>query len=534
MTSALALTLAVYFAGDSLRLGWQARGWPQAIDPDSVNLLHPVPSVFHPYVSERFAPPERELSRILRRVEPLPSGMPASLCLHALAAHGLDAKFENDRIVSGRELLRLFTDDTVGRAYFGAPLMFRTRYGLRVKSDSDVGAAREKHYDQTLGCFAQLGLPLSQSIRVDGLTMELRDVLRDSIASFDLRQSEIEWTAIAYASYLPPYRVWANKFGERFSFDQLADELIGRDLSKASCCGCHVVEAVLHLLRVDREVVEVLSPDVRRQLTESLRRFVRSAVTEQADDGSWGPRWFHGVSATGTTAWPDVRRLESRLLATSHIAHWLMYLPLEMRVSGDVLKRAEIWLYENLKDVTDEFVLQNFCPCSHGAWVLRIASWTAPPNSAAPRESSPNSLGAAPIHMLALPRGDGFGSCVMIARPRVVFLIAQASFKLREDNSMNKKQGRLAAIGVMGLSGYLLLSNTSNPVAGKMVSDNVAADLRGGCQGTAKAACARTGLGCLGGTKIIGGATSATGQGNVNCGTSCGSFFSSTTACAAS
>jgi hypothetical protein len=352
----------------------------QAVSPDTVDSLRPARLDFQPGATSGFVAPERELARILHQVEPLQSGMSASLCLHSLMAHGLDARFENNRIRSGRDLIRLFTDDRFGRAYFGAPVMIRTRHGLRPVTEQDVAATTEKHYDQTLGCLAQLGLPLTQPIIVDGTTWSLRDVLRDSIACFELRQSEIEWTVLAYATYIPPHREWVNKFGERFSFDELANELLNRDLKNASCCGGHVVEAVLTLLKADRSVADVLSPTVRRRLSDRLREFVQAAITEQAADGSWGPRWFQATSSVRERPWPDNRRVEPRLLATSHIAHWMMYLPDELRVPRDALHRAHRWLYLTLKDVTPEFVQENFCPCSHGALVLRENSRLASPD----------------------------------------------------------------------------------------------------------------------------------------------------------
>ena len=390
-----ALLVVLFGLGHRWLTGSAEENQTRAVSPDTVDSLCPTRRDSHLEATSGFVAPERELAQILHRVEPLQTGMSASLCLHSLMAHGLDARFENNRIRSGRDLLRLFTDDRFGRAYFGAPVMIRTRYGLRPVTERDATATTEKHYDQTLGCLAQLGLPLSEPILVDGTTGSLRDVLRDSIACFELRQSEIEWTVLAYASYLPPHREWVNKFGERFSFDELASELLNRDLTKASCCGGHVVEAVLTLLKADRSVADVLSPTVRRRLSDRLREFVQAAISEQAADGSWGPRWFHAMSSVREHPRPDNRRVERRLLATSHIAHWMMYLPDEVRVPRDALHRAHRWLHFTLKDVSPEFVQENFCPCSHGAWVLRENSRLASPDLiVSPRSLSESSAGS--------------------------------------------------------------------------------------------------------------------------------------------
>jgi len=259
------------------------------LGPDAVHLLRTDPICFSPAVPGGFQIPPEDLARILRQVEPQGRDMTASVCLHVLAVHGLEATFRHERLTSGREILRLFTDDASGKAYFGSPAMVCTRYGIRPAIHGASGASQEWHYDQTLGCLAGLGIPLSLPIRIGGAEYCLREALRDSLASFELRQGELEWTVVAYASYLPPYRSWVNKFGEPCSFDDLTEALLGRDFTKGSCSGCHIVEAMIKLLRVNREVAEVLSPEVSARLAARLGEVVRVVLSRQEADGSWGP-----------------------------------------------------------------------------------------------------------------------------------------------------------------------------------------------------------------------------------------------------
>jgi hypothetical protein len=405
--TALAIGCACIACGLTLiaAVGRRDREYPQPVDArqevgqSAVSSLRPWPTVFFPDASGGRAIPKEDLDRILRKVEPPPSGMPASLCLHALVALGLESKSEGGRFASGRDILRLFTDEESGRGYFGTPLMIGTRYGLRPVVVPTSETIHEKHYDQTLGCLAQLDLPLTLPIRADGKTLALGDVLRDSIACFELPQSEIEWTAIAYASYLPPHRAWVNKFGERYTFDQLADELLRRDLTKASCCGCHIFEAVVTLLRADREVALVLSSGIRRRLDRRMREFVSAALSKQEADGSWGPLWYRELlpaPAARELTVRDDRRTESRLLSTSHLAHILMCLPERSQSTRAALLKSEAWIYRVLKDATPEFIHRNYCPSSHGAWVLRTASNAAAASPATPtgrpqRRSRPDS-----------------------------------------------------------------------------------------------------------------------------------------------
>jgi hypothetical protein len=217
----------------------------------------------------------------------------------------------------------------------------------------------------------QLGLPLSFPIKIGGESYTLRDILRDAIASFDLHQGEIEWTAIAYATYLPPYRQWINKFGDRYSFDDLVKELLKRRFDRGSCCGCHVLEGMIVLERTDRQVAHLLSDEVRRQLQTRLREVVATAIAHQACDGSWGPDWHLGLEPpSGNDESPDRQSEELRLLATSHLAHSLMYLSGDRRVPSSVLLRAGKWLHATLERANPAFVRENLCPCCHGAWVV--------------------------------------------------------------------------------------------------------------------------------------------------------------------
>lgn len=361
---------------------WRDKARP-VVDPSELGEAQVLPIGFKADASGGFVVPAPDLTRIMRKVAPASSGMSASLCLHSLVALGLDARFQDNRIATGRDLLRLFTDDECGRRYFGGPVMVGTRYGLRPVLSPGSEVMNEKHYDQTLGCLAQLGLPLTHPMKFEGKAFTLRDVLRDSIASFELHQSEIEWTAIAYAAYLPPRRAWENKFGETYTFDQLAVELLDRDLSRTSCCGCHVFEAVLALLRVDQEATPILSYPVRIKLDKALESYVSAVLTGQDADGSWGPHWYRNLLTAsqrqGLTSGGE-RAAEARLLATSHIAHLIMFLPERLRVPEGALARSEGWILRTLSGAGDDFIRDHFCPSSHGAWLLRVASGETSPD----------------------------------------------------------------------------------------------------------------------------------------------------------
>lgn len=322
-------------------------------------------------------PLARRIESIQLQIGPLESQMSAAYCLHLLCAYGFDAHFDHPQFSSGIDLLSLFTDDEKSSAYFGTPTMIRTRYGIRQPIRVDFKAGKnsiEAHCDQFLACMAQLGASLTMPMTVGADVLSLRDVLRDSVANFHLRQREIEWTAIAYASYLSSCRVWENKFGERFTFDQLADELLQRNLHRASCCGSHIVEALILLLRVNDEHTQLLTDEMRLRVRERLQELVSIALANQRDDGSWDAEWFRLNRKSDDDSFDtfDARAAAlRRLLPTSHLPHWMLLLPAELKVPDVVLCRAAGWCCRQLEQSTRDDLRTHFCPLTHATSLLR-------------------------------------------------------------------------------------------------------------------------------------------------------------------
>ena len=171
----------------------------------------------------------RDIQWLDRQIQ-LPTRMKpnSSYLLHLLRVHGKSGRVEGGEPSSGEAILKLFTDERAGASYFGQSPLVRTASGVRFPTQEKPpidDRSLEQHRDQTLAAFGELGLPLSHPLNLGDRPASLRDVLRDSIANFHPRQEEIAWTAMAYALYLPPIRAWVNRYGERFTFDDLADEL---------------------------------------------------------------------------------------------------------------------------------------------------------------------------------------------------------------------------------------------------------------------------------------------------------------------
>jgi hypothetical protein len=316
--------------------------------------------------------------RWLRRQIQPPAGerISVSYCYHWLRVHGRDPAARTGPFPSRDAALELLTDQQAGEAYFGRPPVVRTRSGARFPTaDADAAAAEfslEAHRDQGLATLAELGVPLTHPLRIAGETFPLREVLRDSLANFHLGQEELTWTALAYALYLPPANHWVNRYGESFSFDDVVGELLGRPLDKASCAGTHLLYSLTILARVDRQM-PVLSGPVRDRLWERLGHSVDVARRTQDAGGFWRVDWnrelLGAAPAEGWSRPPDLPW--TRLLATGHLAEWMLYLPPEVRPPADDLRRAGRWLYRQLHTHSAAQLQEWFCPCAHAVCVLR-------------------------------------------------------------------------------------------------------------------------------------------------------------------
>lgn len=98
--------------------------------------------------------------------------------LHLLRVHGADGRFLRGEPASAAKLLELLTDDRQGRAFFKAPVLLRTRDGVRYALPPDRlelrNRGQEAHPDQCLGLLAELGVPLSQPLHLGGDPATLR------------------------------------------------------------------------------------------------------------------------------------------------------------------------------------------------------------------------------------------------------------------------------------------------------------------------------------------------------------------------
>ena len=326
--------------------------------------------------------PSTELTGLLNSTKsprlPVEEGLSPSLCLHLMKIRGIHAKLAlgPEEATETVSLINVIFDKRLGTKHFGRPALVETRYGLRFPTFEYGYGHRsdESHRDQCLAMLAELGIPLSYSFTFNDKAFTLRDVLRDSIANFHLEQEELPWSAVAYALYLPPERSWTNRFGMHISFDNVVHALMKRPLANASCGGSHLFYALTILARADQQH-PILSPEVRVETWEHLRRLVHLAARCQSRDGSWGSGWHQALHVSPEDSSPPVSvDTGDRLVITGHLSEWMLYLPEQLAVPESLLRRSSFWLSAHLDATSEEQFWDNVCPFTHAICTVRPGS----------------------------------------------------------------------------------------------------------------------------------------------------------------
>lgn len=321
--------------------------------------------------------PTEEMEALQRYFQPrlgstLTEGLLAhhSLSIHVLRVAGRDAQFADEQLPDTRSVIRTFLDSDFGKAIYGESPLCQSRYGIRLMSQSIVdrlnGSAREAHDHQTLAALAELGTPLSEPINLTGGDHTLQEVLTDAVASFYLQKAELPWTAVAFASYLPPARAWTNKFGQTFTFDDVVIELLDGGFSNASCGGVHVLYALVFLYRSDSHF-RLLTESTRQRLADSIHSIMVQIARNQNADGSWSMSWHSPRSAASTLADDS----DSRFLVTGHLGELLLFVPNSDWVEDEVLKKAGEWILPELRSRIRADFRERVCPLTHAFCFVR-------------------------------------------------------------------------------------------------------------------------------------------------------------------
>lgn len=313
--------------------------------------------------------------------------------LHALIAFSQFRR--NPSVFSEAEfedlLDRLLTNSEDGRPRFGI-----TRHGVRFLPVGQKESDGESHPYQTLAVLAELGVDKDRELFVGDKRFTIEDLLRDCEAMFDLN-GEIEWSVIALVLYSPKRKYVENRYGERYTLDDIARRLLKRDPGLGPCLGCHVVDALMVLDRAAADGNVHLGAQTRIRIQQYIDRLLEFVPTIQREDGAVSADWGEAlIRDKGYQDWrresdPDYEvqlvvfptkdnHLDWKIIATTHHLKWMMLRCETGRLDQAWVRKANRFLRDALKKLVNELKTTDqrkrarpaYCPMSHGLHVLSL------------------------------------------------------------------------------------------------------------------------------------------------------------------
>ncbi len=310
---------------------------------------------------------------------------------HALREWGPDARLP-EPYLSGSDLRRLLTDNwrflgTYGPGrpslLYDAPLedgasLWGGHGGRGVRVRALEGVATSPHIDHTLASLAEAGTSLDFPLVTPGRRTTLRAVLEQSLRTFNLNQAEYEWSALAYALYLPPVRSWTTSEGQEMTFDRLAGRIVREELPRGVCSGNHRLHALVVFLRIDDRMAadgmpRILSPAVRRGIVAYLRRVTASLVAHQHPEGFWNGDWPTATPSSREATDREGDHRSDRLIVTGHVLEWWSLAPREVLPPRRVIAAAGHWLVRTIDGMSADEIQTDFSFLSHAGRAL--AQW---------------------------------------------------------------------------------------------------------------------------------------------------------------
>jgi len=299
---------------------------------------------------------------------------------HALRFWGVEAVFDDPESLSGVEMRELLLDHRQFSQAWGTktdPFLIDESNGVRLRTQE--GLATASHVDHTLAGLAEVGTPLDYPVITSKGERRLRDVLMQALDNFSLNQTEYEWSALAFALYLPPAGHFYSSEGQKITFDMIAERIMRQRLVQGVCRGNHRLHALVMLLRVD-EQERILSDSGRKQIIDYLKDVTRRFVENQHTEGFFERRWpgseWDG-SPKGRTE-TKTEQLVDRLLVTGHVMEWWSLAPPEVQPPREVVVKAGQWLCHTIEGLSERQVKAHYTFLSHAGRALALWRGTFP------------------------------------------------------------------------------------------------------------------------------------------------------------
>ena len=321
-----------------------------------------------------------QLQRVLHALRPKLRGERPKInhVDHALRMWGAEATFADPDCLSGQEMRRLLTDHRAFQNAWGEDeksFLQAGEQGLAVRTKD--GLASASHTDHTLASLAEIGTPISFPVHTPQGVFTVGELLEGSLRKFRLNQPEYEWSALAYALYLPHAHHWQSPERQQITFDRLAGRLMRERLPRGVCFGNHRMFTLVVLLNVDDEH-GILGSETRREVEKFLLHASARLVVNQHSQGYWNGNW-----ASASPAVPEYDNsddsdnkgrdsLANRILATGHALEWWAIAPARFHPPRESLVRAGQWLCQTIEEMDETTIRKSYTFLTHAGRALAL------------------------------------------------------------------------------------------------------------------------------------------------------------------
>jgi hypothetical protein len=345
--------------------------------PDDLVPSKNVPWVVTPEHNEPRIATDEQLHAVLQRMLPTAEPVNTNTFVHALRLWGVEAEFNDPKVLSGKQLREYFLNDQYFQQLAGAeapPVFVSGSDGVRARDFDENYPQRftsSYHNDDLLATFAETGTPLDTPLMMRDRQTTVGQLLTDSMRRFHPARHEFEWSVISYLRYLYPHKEWRNKYGDKLDIAKMTQMCTGR-MGQGPCRGQHRFEALVLLIRIDDQA-HALSPKTRQAILAYMKAASERLVAAQAPDGSWSARWIEGAAAKASADDSNAEKkipLHEKLLVTGHTLEWLALAPEEVQPPRETIVRAGQWLCNTIVGIDQKDLATSYGPYSHAARAL--------------------------------------------------------------------------------------------------------------------------------------------------------------------
>lgn len=357
---------------------WLDRQASRAVPPLRERSIKLAPLFDYPWMAS-----DEQVEATLRKLYPRLRGPQPKMnhIDHAYRIWGPDAVFDDPEALSGAEMRELlFNHQKFAQVWPKSPgFSYKTEegcWGIRSREGIDTSA----HTDHTLASVSEIGITRDYPVITSEGQTTFAELVETSLSDFSVGQMEYEWSILAYALVLPPTTTWITSEGQQIDFDILAERLMREMLPNGVCFGLHRIAALIAIVRVDSDVVKILSPAKREKVLRYLTVVSQQLVKTQHPYGYWDSGWIGTKPQVEENEEDDIAgdELRDRIIATGHILEGMALAPKEVHPPREVLIRAAQWIIRALDQVEQSKIKEQYAFATHAANALALWRGTSP------------------------------------------------------------------------------------------------------------------------------------------------------------